>query len=258
MKIAPRQVTVRELVSEYRDDGEGGVLGHDGKLDILPPFRREFVYTIHNVMFSLHCAQPGPSGPARADRRSSAGRVHPLVSRDGGGHFMCVLTNRRTTVVRRDFSALMRFRIGDFIFAKGAHSVLGNRFQRLTIHFSHVGLLAGWGQYQQVGVGDDGKWWIEHYGHALFIEGPPGRSLNGMEDNPLITVAGREIAALCQHEPHPTYLSHFAEFLKNQDCELKLARILARVDKGFRISTKRVVEPLVEAEERGDEKSGDA
>ena len=24
MKIAPRQVTVRELVSEYRDDGEGG------------------------------------------------------------------------------------------------------------------------------------------------------------------------------------------------------------------------------------------
>ena len=44
MKIAPRQVTVRELVSEYRDDGEGGVVGYDGKLDIRPPFQREFVY----------------------------------------------------------------------------------------------------------------------------------------------------------------------------------------------------------------------
>ena len=44
MKIAPRQVTVRELVSEYRDDGEGGGVGYDGKLDIRPPFQREFVY----------------------------------------------------------------------------------------------------------------------------------------------------------------------------------------------------------------------
>ena len=44
MKIAPRQVTVRELVSEYRDDGEGGVVGYGGKLDIRPPFQREFVY----------------------------------------------------------------------------------------------------------------------------------------------------------------------------------------------------------------------
>ena len=41
-------------------------------------------YTIHNVMFSLHCAQPGPGwGPARAGRRSSAGRVNPLGFRGG-------------------------------------------------------------------------------------------------------------------------------------------------------------------------------
>ena len=156
----------------------------------------------------------------------------------------------------RDFSTLMRFRIGDFIFAEGAEGVLGNRSQRLTIHFSHFGLFAGWGQYQQVRLGDDGKWWIEHYGHALFIEGPPGKSLSGMEDNPLITVAGREIAALCQHEPHLAYLSHFADFLKKQGCELKMARILARVDEGFRISPKLVVEPLVEARARDEENRG--
>ena len=44
MKIARRQVTIRELVSEYRDDGESGVVGYGGKLDIRPPFQREFVY----------------------------------------------------------------------------------------------------------------------------------------------------------------------------------------------------------------------
>ncbi len=44
MKIELREVTVRELVEDYRDDGEGGVVGYSGKLDIRPPFQREFVY----------------------------------------------------------------------------------------------------------------------------------------------------------------------------------------------------------------------
>ena len=44
MKIAPIEVTVRDLVEGYRDDGEDGVRGYGGKLDIRPPFQREFVY----------------------------------------------------------------------------------------------------------------------------------------------------------------------------------------------------------------------
>ena len=44
MKIQLRGVTVRELVADYRDDGEGGVFGYGGKLDIRPPFQREFIY----------------------------------------------------------------------------------------------------------------------------------------------------------------------------------------------------------------------
>lgn len=44
MKVELREVTVRELVRHYRDDGEGGVFGFDGKLDIRPPFQREFIY----------------------------------------------------------------------------------------------------------------------------------------------------------------------------------------------------------------------
>ena len=44
MKIELREVTVRELVEDYRDDGEGGVVGYGGRLDIRPPYQREFVY----------------------------------------------------------------------------------------------------------------------------------------------------------------------------------------------------------------------
>ena len=44
MKIALEKITVRDLVEDYHDDGEGGVRGYGGKLDIRPPFQREFVY----------------------------------------------------------------------------------------------------------------------------------------------------------------------------------------------------------------------
>ena len=44
MKIDLNEITVRDLVADYQDDGEGGVRGYGGKLDIRPPFQREFVY----------------------------------------------------------------------------------------------------------------------------------------------------------------------------------------------------------------------
>ena len=44
MKIDLKKITVQELVNGYTDDGEGGVRGYGGKLDIRPPFQREFVY----------------------------------------------------------------------------------------------------------------------------------------------------------------------------------------------------------------------
>lgn len=44
MKIEQIDITVRELVEDYEDDDEGGVTGYGGKLDIRPPFQREFIY----------------------------------------------------------------------------------------------------------------------------------------------------------------------------------------------------------------------
>ncbi len=44
MKIQQLDLSVRDLVAGYHDDGEGGVVGYGGKLDIRPPFQREFIY----------------------------------------------------------------------------------------------------------------------------------------------------------------------------------------------------------------------
>ncbi|MDE0185251.1 MAG: DUF262 domain-containing protein [Candidatus Poribacteria bacterium] len=44
MNVDLLDITVEELVEGYRDDREGGVTGYGGKLDIRPPFQREFIY----------------------------------------------------------------------------------------------------------------------------------------------------------------------------------------------------------------------
>ena len=44
MKIELKEITVHDLVEGYKDDGEGGVRGYGGKLDIRPPYQREFIY----------------------------------------------------------------------------------------------------------------------------------------------------------------------------------------------------------------------
>ncbi|MGI9559295.1 MAG: HNH endonuclease family protein [Thermodesulfobacteriota bacterium] len=44
MKIQLEEITVSELVNGYKDNEESGVLGYGGKLDIRPPYQREFIY----------------------------------------------------------------------------------------------------------------------------------------------------------------------------------------------------------------------
>ncbi len=44
MKIELKDLRVGELVEGYHDDGEGGVVGYGGRLDIRPPYQREFIY----------------------------------------------------------------------------------------------------------------------------------------------------------------------------------------------------------------------
>ena len=44
MKIELKEITVRELTEGYENNSEAGVVGYGGKLDIRPPYQREFVY----------------------------------------------------------------------------------------------------------------------------------------------------------------------------------------------------------------------
>ena len=44
MKIELNKITVRDLAEGYKDNAEGGVVGFGGKLDIRPPYQREFIY----------------------------------------------------------------------------------------------------------------------------------------------------------------------------------------------------------------------
>ncbi len=44
MKIELKEITVRELIKGYEDNEENGIIGYGGKLDIRPPYQREFIY----------------------------------------------------------------------------------------------------------------------------------------------------------------------------------------------------------------------
>lgn len=44
MKIELKEITVRELTDGFKDNAEAGVVGYGGKLDIRPPYQREFIY----------------------------------------------------------------------------------------------------------------------------------------------------------------------------------------------------------------------
>jgi len=44
MKIAPKEMTIRDLTAGYEDNDDSGVVGYGGQLDIRPPYQREFIY----------------------------------------------------------------------------------------------------------------------------------------------------------------------------------------------------------------------
>lgn len=44
MEIKLQEITIRDLVTDYENNEEQGVRGYSGKLDIRPPYQREFVY----------------------------------------------------------------------------------------------------------------------------------------------------------------------------------------------------------------------
>jgi hypothetical protein len=52
MKIDLIDLTMRDLVAGYSDDGEGGVRGYGGKLDIRPPILLLSALIINRVCYN--------------------------------------------------------------------------------------------------------------------------------------------------------------------------------------------------------------
>lgn len=44
MNIELKKISIRELTKNYNDNSENGITAYDGKLDVRPPYQREFVY----------------------------------------------------------------------------------------------------------------------------------------------------------------------------------------------------------------------
>src|ERR1035437_1423862 len=44
MKIELKEITVGNLAESYEDNAEAGVVGYGGRLDVRPPYQREFIY----------------------------------------------------------------------------------------------------------------------------------------------------------------------------------------------------------------------
>lgn len=44
MEIEPLKITLRDLIEGYEDKGLGGVVAYGGKLEVRPPYQREYIY----------------------------------------------------------------------------------------------------------------------------------------------------------------------------------------------------------------------
>ena len=44
MEVTLKEITIRDLVRDYKDHDEEGITGYGGRLDIRPSYQREFVY----------------------------------------------------------------------------------------------------------------------------------------------------------------------------------------------------------------------
>ena len=61
MKIELHKIKVKDLFTGFENDEEAGVVGYGGKLNIRPPYQREFVYKDaqrNAVIDSVLCGYP--------------------------------------------------------------------------------------------------------------------------------------------------------------------------------------------------------
>ena len=53
MKIDLKEITIKKLTDGFVDNDEQGVVAYGGKLDIRPPYQREFIYKDKQLLVAL-------------------------------------------------------------------------------------------------------------------------------------------------------------------------------------------------------------
>ena len=59
MKIELKEISIRELTDNYQVHAENGVTAYHGKLDVRPPYQREFVYGEMERNAVIHTVKQG-------------------------------------------------------------------------------------------------------------------------------------------------------------------------------------------------------
>ena len=59
MKIELKEISIRELTDNYQVHAENGVTAYHGKLDVRPPYQREFVYGEKERNAVIHTVKQG-------------------------------------------------------------------------------------------------------------------------------------------------------------------------------------------------------
>ena len=91
------EITIGDLVKWYKDDNEAWVRGYDWKLDIRPPYQREFIYNdIQRYTFPYN-----PDNRQTLHRRERISRYSFCPRMNWGGHYKMQFIGLQTNPANR-------------------------------------------------------------------------------------------------------------------------------------------------------------
>lgn len=111
MKTETKGITIRELVNGYKDNGEGGVFGYGGKLNIRPEYQREFIYKEKqrdDVIDSI-------------TKDYTLGLFHFFIRKDG--HFEIIDGQQRTVSICQYVEGDFSVKVGNFSEKRAFHNL---------------------------------------------------------------------------------------------------------------------------------------
>ena len=131
MKIVLKEISIRELVQDYQDNDEAGVVGYAGNLDIRPPYQREFIY----------------KDKQRDAVIDTVSKCHPLNvmywAVQGADHFEVIDGQQRTISICQYVAGDFSVEFGSFPEKRSFHNLQADEQERLLNYRLMVYLCSG-------------------------------------------------------------------------------------------------------------------